>query len=39
MIAFMNPAEENLQLMLDTGVVAVIRATTSDNLLQVAEAI
>lgn len=32
-------AKENLQLMLDTGVVAVIRATTSTKLLQVAETI
>ena len=39
MATFMKPAEENLQLVLDTGVVAVIRATTSAKLLQVAEAI
>jgi len=39
MVTFMKPAEENLQLILDTGVVAVIRTTTSAKLLQVAEAI
>lgn len=35
----MSQKDANLQLLLDSGVVAVIRATTSDNLLQVAEAI
>jgi len=33
MTTFMRPAEENLQLVLDTGVVAVIRATTSAKIL------
>ena len=39
MTMFMNPPEENLRLMLDTGVVAVIRTSSAARLVQVAEAL